>query len=170
MPFHIPHHRIISCHLVMPGAIGRHDAVLFLQLLSNSARCISGVCAAKRCRVSKQSRCDVAVHKFCRILVPYRRLSPGSGPQPGGLSALSPSGKGPAGGSAGRLGRQLIQNGKAHDCESSQGRFAFNPSVSLRLTAPFAQGSLWRSEISEPFSKKGRLPVASAQRVKKQVF
>ena len=76
LPFHIPHHRIISCHLVMPGAIGRHDAVLFLQLLSNSARCISGVCAAKRCRVSKQRRCDVATYKFCREIILHRRLGP----------------------------------------------------------------------------------------------
>ena len=60
----------------MFGTIGRHDAPLPVQLPSNFARCISGVCAAKRCRVSKQSRCDAAAYKFCLEIIPYRRLGP----------------------------------------------------------------------------------------------
>ncbi len=116
-------------HLVMSGTIGRHDAHLLTQLLSNSARCISGVCAAKRCRVSKRIQSDAAAYKACRTIPAYRRLGPGSGPQPGGLSALSPRGKGPAGGSAGSLAQASIQNRKGLDCKPSQNGQAYNPSV-----------------------------------------
>ena len=77
-----PRSRKSSCFF-LPSAIGRHDACLLRLLPPSSARCISGVCAAKRCRMRKRMQCGAASCKLCRGIVPYRRQGlqdPGHGP------------------------------------------------------------------------------------------
>ena len=77
-----PRSRKSSC-FSLPSAIGRHDARLLRLLPPSSARCISGVCAAKRFRMRKRMQCGAASCKLCRGIVPYRRQGlqgPGRGP------------------------------------------------------------------------------------------
>ena len=72
------------------SAIWRHDARLLGRLLPDPARCISGVCAAKRCGNLTQAESDAAAKGSAGRLSRTAAWAPGPGRSPAGFRPFPP--------------------------------------------------------------------------------
>ena len=108
-------------HGISPlSAVGRHDAHLLRLLLPSSARCISGVCAAKRCRTRKRMQCGAAGKGFAGCLSRTAAGALGPGRSPVGFRPFPPVERAPPEAERAGAAERRDRSESAPGCASTQ--------------------------------------------------